>query len=61
MVEMSFSINSGLFALRPPRGVCEAHLHLVGKPYVIATKAYDNKTALLKNALKAVMDPPWWP
>ncbi len=24
-------------ALRPPRGVCEAHLHLAVKPYVIAT------------------------
>ena len=23
--------------LRPPRGLCEAHLHLAGKPYVIAT------------------------
>ncbi len=23
--------------LRPPRGVCEAHLHLAGKRYVIGT------------------------
>ncbi len=29
--------NPFMVVLRPPRGVCEAHLHLAGKPYVIAT------------------------
>ncbi len=58
--------NNGL---RPPRGVCEAYIHQAYKPFVVGpiqshrvlrdqVKAYDNRTALLKNVLKTVLDHP---
>ena len=42
LVLTRFTLISGMTqnpqkSLRPPRGVCEAHFHLDGKPYVIAT------------------------
>ena len=45
--------------LRPPRGVFEAHLHLAGKPYVIATIPSQTYRIILRWPLKVALACRW--